>query len=36
MSNEAKPFKKTFYNLPEEKRERILRVITEEFANNGF
>lgn len=36
MSNEAKPCKKTFYNLSEEKRERILRVITEEFANNGF
>lgn len=36
MANEKQYCKKTFYNLPEEKRERILRVITEEFANNGF
>ena len=28
--------KKTFEKLPKEKRERILRVITEEFADNGF
>lgn len=36
MANEKQHCKKTFYNLPKEKRERILRVITEEFANNGF
>lgn len=36
MANENQHCKKTFYNLPKEKRERILRVITEEFANNGF
>ncbi len=29
-------YKATFENLPEEKRKRILRVATEEFADNGF
>lgn len=29
-------YKETFDNIPLEKRERVLRVITEEFANNGF
>ncbi len=29
-------FKSTFENLPQEKQQRIIRVATEEFANNGF
>ena len=33
---EQKFYKKTFEKIPAEKRERVLRVITEEFANNGF
>ncbi len=28
--------KPAFHNLPEEKRERILKIAREEFANNGF
>lgn len=36
QATEQKFYKKTFEKIPAEKRERILRVITEEFANNGF
>ena len=37
MTAEISQFSKTtFENLPEEKRKRIIKVATEEFANNGF
>ena len=37
MITETAQFSKaTFENLPSEKRYRILKVATEEFANNGF
>ncbi len=37
MSTEnAQFFKSTFENLPDEKRQRIIKAATEEFANNGF
>ncbi len=32
----AQFFKTTFENLPVEKRNRIIKIATEEFANNGF
>ncbi len=36
MENNKRYYTKTFEKLSDDKKQRILKVITEEFANNGF